>query len=126
MDTPLHPHVRGCCHAVEAGGAAPDPWMPTEGSRSSDGDTYGIFHGMKATIDRLGRVVVPKPIRDRLQLHGGETLEVEERDGVINLRPAPTEVELVQTPEGPVARPLDHLPPLTDATVRDTLEQVRR
>ncbi|MCZ7590053.1 MAG: AbrB/MazE/SpoVT family DNA-binding domain-containing protein [Gaiella sp.] len=81
---------------------------------------------MKTAIDRLGRVVVPKPIRDKLGLLGGEALEVEERDGVIELRPAVTEVRTIDTPEGPVARPLEKLPPLTDEHVRDTLEQVRR
>ena len=81
---------------------------------------------MRSTIDRLGRVVVPKPIRDRLHLHGGEALEIDERDGVIEIRPAPTEVAVVDTPEGPVATPRDAVPPLTDALVRDTLDQVRR
>lgn len=81
---------------------------------------------MRTSIDRFGRVVVPKAIRERLQLRGGEALEIEERDGVVELRPVPAEVELVETPEGPVARPVEELPPLTDATVRDTLEQVRR
>lgn len=81
---------------------------------------------MRSSIDRLGRVVVPKPIRDRLRLQGGETLDVEERDGVIELRPAPTAVQVVDTPQGPVAEPLEELPALTDELVRDTLEQVRR
>jgi AbrB family looped-hinge helix DNA binding protein len=81
---------------------------------------------MNASIDRLGRVVVPKPIRDKLGLQGGETLEIEERDGVIELRPAPTEMRLVDTPQGPVAAPLEELPPLTDGIVRDVLERVRR
>jgi AbrB family looped-hinge helix DNA binding protein len=81
---------------------------------------------MNASIDRLGRVVVPKPIRDKLGLQGGETLEIEERDGVIELRPAPTEMRLVDTPQGPVVAPLEELPPLTDGIVRDVLERVRR
>ncbi|HUF02205.1 MAG TPA: AbrB/MazE/SpoVT family DNA-binding domain-containing protein [Gaiellaceae bacterium] len=81
---------------------------------------------MKTTIDRLGRVVVPKPIRERLQLRGGETLEVEERDGVVELRPATAEVAVVETAEGPVAQPSKKLPPLTDELVRDTLDRVRR
>jgi AbrB family looped-hinge helix DNA binding protein len=81
---------------------------------------------MKTTIDRLGRVVVPKPIRDRLRLRGGETLEVSERDGVVEFRPAATEVRVVQTPQGPVAEPLRPIPALTDDMVRDVLEQVRR
>lgn len=81
---------------------------------------------MKTTIDRLGRVVVPKPIRDKLRLSGGEALEVEARDGVIELRPAATDVRLVETAGGPVAEPLDKVTPLTDDVVRDVLEQVRR
>jgi AbrB family looped-hinge helix DNA binding protein len=81
---------------------------------------------MRTTIDRLGRVVVPKPIRDHLQLHGGEALDVEEREGVIELRLVPTAVEIVATRDGPVATPLEDLPTLTDEVVRDTLERVRR
>lgn len=81
---------------------------------------------MKASIDRLGRVVVPKAIRDKLQLRGGETLEINERDGLIEMRPAASEVQIVETPEGPVAAPLDDVPPLTDELVRDVLEQTRR
>ena len=81
---------------------------------------------MRTTIDRLGRIVVPKPIRDRLQLRGGEVLEVEERDGVVELRPAPADLTRVETAEGPVAVPVDELPPLTDELVRDTLDRVRR
>jgi AbrB family looped-hinge helix DNA binding protein len=81
---------------------------------------------MKASIDKLGRVVVPKPIRERLRLSGGELLEVEERDGVIELRPAATEVRVIETPQGPVAEPYEEVAPLTDELVRDVLEQVRR
>jgi AbrB family looped-hinge helix DNA binding protein len=81
---------------------------------------------MRSTIDAAGRVVVPKPIRDALRLRGGEALEIEERDGVIEIRPAATEVDIVETPQGPVAVPREELPPLTDEAVRDVLEQVRR
>jgi AbrB family looped-hinge helix DNA binding protein len=81
---------------------------------------------MRATIDRLGRVVVPKRIRDKLHLRGGEALEIEERDGVIELRLAPSAVDVVETAEGPVLRALEEVEPLTDELVRDTLEQVRR
>jgi len=81
---------------------------------------------VKATIDRVGRVVVPKPIRDKLGLRGGEPLEVEERDGVIELRPAAMEARVVETPQGPVAEPLGSTTPLSDELVREVLEQVRR
>lgn len=81
---------------------------------------------MQASIDRLGRVVVPKPIRDRLQLKGGEILDVEERDGVIELRPVAAELTIVETPEGPVLHAPEGTPPLTDEMVRDVVEQIRR
>jgi AbrB family looped-hinge helix DNA binding protein len=81
---------------------------------------------MRTSIDRLGRVVVPKAIRDELQLRGGARLDIEQRDGVIVLRPVAAEVEVVETPEGPVLAPLEDLPPMTDEQVRDVLEQVRR
>jgi AbrB family looped-hinge helix DNA binding protein len=81
---------------------------------------------MKTSIDRAGRLVVPKPVREKLQLRGGELLDVEERDGVIELRPAATDVRLVETPQGPVADPVGDIAPLTDELVRDVLEQVRR
>ncbi len=80
---------------------------------------------MQVPIDPLGRVVVPKAIRERLRLRGGEMLDVEEHDGVVELRVAAAQVEVVDTPEGPVAKTLDETPPLTDELVRETLERGR-
>lgn len=45
---------------------------------------------MRTTIDRAGRVVVPKALRDRLGLVAGADVELTERGG-----------ELVLTPVGP-------------------------
>lgn len=81
---------------------------------------------MRTTIDRAGRLVVPKPIRDHLRLLGGGPVDVEEHDGTIEVRPVSVEVAIIQTPQGPVASSLSPLPPLTDAMVRDTLERIRR
>lgn len=81
---------------------------------------------MRTAIDRSGRIVVPKSIRDRLHLVGGEELEIEERDGVIEVRPAPAEVDIVDTPDGPVARARSPIAPLDDQTVRDALASIRR
>ena len=33
---------------------------------------YGSVHGMRATIDKAGRLVIPKPLRDQLGLRPGE------------------------------------------------------
>ena len=57
---------------------------------------------MRTTIDRAGRIVVPKPIRDRLQLLGGGEVEVVERDGVIEITPVPVDMVFADTAEGPV------------------------
>ena len=40
-----------------------------------------------ATIDRAGRVVIPKRLRDALQLEAGDTLEVETEGEQLTLRP---------------------------------------
>jgi AbrB family looped-hinge helix DNA binding protein len=40
------------------------------------------------TIDKAGRVVLPKPVRDALQVSAGDTLELESSEDLILLRPA--------------------------------------
>ena len=49
-----------------------------------DTDWIMDFHyAMQITIDKLGRIVVPKPIRDRYHLRSGTVLELEpETDGI--------------------------------------------
>lgn len=81
---------------------------------------------MHTTIDAAGRVVIPKAIRDRLGLTGGGAIEVHERDGCIEIEPAPTPMKLVARKGGLVAVPLHGLPALTDAMVRAALERSRR
>ena len=43
---------------------------------------------MAITIDRAGRLVIPKPIRDRFHLVAGSRLEIETDAEGIRLRPA--------------------------------------
>jgi AbrB family looped-hinge helix DNA binding protein len=81
---------------------------------------------MRTTIDAAGRLVIPKRIRDRLGLRGNDQVEITERDGRIEIEPAPTAVELVREGSVLVARPKRALPPLTDDMVRETLDRVRR
>jgi AbrB family looped-hinge helix DNA binding protein len=40
------------------------------------------------TIDKAGRVVLPKPVREELQLAPGDSLELESSEDQIILRPA--------------------------------------
>ncbi len=44
---------------------------------------YGIYYGMELRIDKAGRIVVPKPLRDKLGFRPDTDLEaVEVREGM--------------------------------------------
>ncbi len=77
----------------------------------------------KLTIDRAGRIVLPKPVRERLQLAPGDQLDIEALDDLITLRPWRGTAQLRKKRGVWVFRCGE---PLSEATVRDTLEQVRR
>jgi AbrB family looped-hinge helix DNA binding protein len=81
---------------------------------------------MRATIDRAGRIVVPKPLRDELGVVPGQVLDLEVRDGRLEVEVAPVEMRLEKGTRGPVAVPSEQLPPLSTELVRETLERVRR
>lgn len=80
---------------------------------------------MRTTIDRAGRVVVPKPLREALGLGGGQEVEITARDGRLELEPAPVPMRLVKRGRHKVAVVNVEMPTLTAEMVRDTLEQVR-
>lgn len=54
-----------------------------------NGNCYGKINGMTITltIDGAGRLVLPKPVRDELQLSAGDSLELESSEDEIVLRP---------------------------------------
>ena len=81
---------------------------------------------MRITIDGAGRVVIPKPMRESLGLTGGRTIEIREREGVIEIEPAAATMRLEERNGHLVAVPDRKLPPLTDDLVRATLEKTRR
>ena len=55
---------------------------------------YAILDGMTLKMDQAGRVILPKPVRDRLGLHEGSNLE------------------MMETPEGVMLKPAEHRPSL--------------
>lgn len=81
---------------------------------------------MKTTIDKAGRIVIPKAIRDEIGLAGGELLDVSARDGRIEIEIPQTPMRLVRRGKGLVAVADADMPTLTAAAVREVLEQVRR
>lgn len=50
---------------------------------------YAIINGMNIKIDKAGRVVLPKRVRDRFRLRAGADLELEEQPEGLILRPVP-------------------------------------
>ena len=68
---------------------------------------------MKTAIDRAGRLVVPKALRDELGLQPGRKLEIRVHDGALVIEPLPTRVKLVRCGKRMVAVPAVRLPPLT-------------
>lgn len=75
---------------------------------------------MKTTIDRAGRLVIPKEIRREARLAPGALLEVRWRDGRIEIEPAPAPVRLQRRGRLLVAVPKKELPKLTHETVEQT------
>jgi AbrB family looped-hinge helix DNA binding protein len=48
----------------------------------------------KLTLDKAGRIVLPKPVRDQLRLGPGDALKLETEGEVITLRPVRPNVML--------------------------------
>jgi len=67
--------------------------VPIEDDSVGFGNAYPMLNGMhygkiaSMTLDRAGRLVLPKPVRDELQLAAGDSLELDSSEGQIVLRP---------------------------------------
>lgn len=81
---------------------------------------------MRTTIDRAGRIVIPKPLRDELGLIEGTEVEVSVWEGKLEVEVPPTTMRLERHGQVTVAVPDHELPTLTAAQVREALERVRR
>jgi len=74
------------------------------------------------TIDSAGRVVIPKPLRDVLDLAPGDTLDLEATGQSITLRPARTAVPLTKEKGVWVFRTGQ---PLDSSVAENVLDQIR-
>lgn len=54
------------------------------------------MNAMTVKIDKAGRIVLPKNVRDRLRLRAGTNLELEERPEGLMLRPIGHQPSMVQ------------------------------
>ena len=78
---------------------------------------------MTVTIDRAGRVMLPKSLRERHGLHEGTKLDVVDDGASIRIMPQPAQIEIVEEDGRLVAV---GGAPVTDDTVRAILEDIRR
>ncbi len=77
----------------------------------------------QVTLDKAGRIVLPKSLRDELRLQAGDTLEVEISSDEITLRPSRGHAQLRKKHGIWVYRSGE---PLTQATVDKTVQEVRQ
>jgi AbrB family looped-hinge helix DNA binding protein len=85
-------------------------------------------YAMRATIDRAGRLVVPKALREQLGFAAGTELELAAVDGHLEVA-VPSRVGVEEGPHGVrfVAIPAGDAPDrLTAEQVRDLIERGRR
>lgn len=80
---------------------------------------------MTVTIDRAGRIVIPKEIREREGLEAGTALEITARDGKIQLELVFAPIRLERRGELLVAIADENAPALSNATVNRIVQQER-
>jgi AbrB family looped-hinge helix DNA binding protein len=80
---------------------------------------------MRITIDRAGRVVIPRDLRRALGLSGGDEVEISLEGERIELAPAPRQVKLREDSSGLLVSDLE-LPSHGPEEVREALERARR
>ena len=81
---------------------------------------------MDSTIDRAGRLVVPKPIREAAQLHPGTRVRLRLTEGRVEIERSPMAVKLESASSLVVAVPVEEQSPvLTQSDVAEAVAAVR-
>ena len=80
---------------------------------------------MKTTIDRAGRIVVPKALRRALGLQPGSEIELRAADGLIEMEPLPLEVRMERRGGLLVAVPKTAVPPMPESVAREVITTLR-
>jgi AbrB family looped-hinge helix DNA binding protein len=76
-------------------------------------------------IDKAGRIVVPKKLRDAMHLVPGTQLRIERAGDRLTLRPNSVAAQLVIENGVPLIYPADEAPILTDDMVTEMISQGR-
>ena len=80
---------------------------------------------METTIDRAGRLVIPKPLRDKAGLTPGLPLEIRWFDGHLEIEPKQQAVQIEPDGDFFIAVSQEPAEPLTLETVNETLDELR-
>lgn len=80
---------------------------------------------MNATIDRAGRLVVPKPVREAAHLHPGTQVRFRVLDGRVEIEPVPMAVRFERSGPLVVAVPQTEDVVVTTAEIEQTLAETR-
>jgi AbrB family looped-hinge helix DNA binding protein len=81
---------------------------------------------MRVAIDGVGRIVIPKPMREELGIDGPTELELTQADGKLELTVPYMKAHLEDRHGHTVIVPDQPVPPLTTEMVREVLERVRK
>jgi AbrB family looped-hinge helix DNA binding protein len=81
---------------------------------------------MRVAIDGVGRIVIPKPMREALGIDGPTELELTERNGALELTVPYIKAHLEERDGFTVIVPDEPVPPMTTEMVRDAIERSRR
>ncbi len=81
---------------------------------------------MRVAIDGVGRIVIPKAMRDVLGIDGPTELELTERDGALELTVPYIKAHLEERDGFTVIVPDEPVPTLTTERVREEIERSRR
>ncbi|MCK6480171.1 MAG: AbrB/MazE/SpoVT family DNA-binding domain-containing protein [Planctomycetes bacterium] len=80
---------------------------------------------MTVKMDRAGRVVLPKAVREEAGFVPGAPLRIRVRDGRVEIEAAPLRYRIVMHRGFKVAEALDPVPPLTAEEVRRLTRSLR-
>jgi AbrB family looped-hinge helix DNA binding protein len=81
---------------------------------------------MRVAIDGVGRIVIPKPMRDALGINGPTELELTEVDGRLELEVPYIKAHIEVRDGWAVIVPDEPVPTLTTEMTRDAIERSRR
>jgi AbrB family looped-hinge helix DNA binding protein len=86
-------------------------------------ETTGIFIPMETTVDSVGRIVVPKQLRDSLGMQPGTTVEISAYGAGLQVLPAGRTARIVEV-DGHIVAASDT--PVTDDIIFGLIDSLRR